>query len=163
MANCYQYYRHVPLAQRIARWTSNPKVLGSIPRWDETFFSLFLCFQYMLTLWSNTEISFLSVVVITCASHAQGRRFEPGRKQYFLSQIKNQSKRRFYGVMVSTLDFESSDPSSNLGRTLFIYLFMYFFVLRQSKRLRGATVARLTPDQKAACSNHVGVIIILFI
>ena len=26
----------VPLAQRIARWTSNPKVLGSIPRWDET-------------------------------------------------------------------------------------------------------------------------------
>ena len=23
---------------------------------------------------------FLSVVVITCASHAQGRRFEPGRK-----------------------------------------------------------------------------------
>ena len=64
--------------------------------------------------------------------------------------------------MVSTLDFESSDPSSNLGRTLFIYLFMYFFVLGQSKRLRGATVARLTPDQKAACSNHVGVIIILF-
>ena len=25
--------------------------------------------------------------------------------------------------------------------------------------LRGATVARLTPDQKAACSNHVGVIL----
>lgn len=25
--------------------------------------------------------------------------------------------RGFYGVMVSTLDFESSDPSSNLGRT----------------------------------------------
>ena len=25
---------------------------------------------------------------------------------------------RFYGVMVSTLDFESSDPSSNLGGTL---------------------------------------------
>ena len=24
-------------------------------------------------------------------------------------------------------------------------------------RLRGAMVARLTPDQKAACSNHVGV------
>ena len=28
-------HQHVPLAQRIARWTSNPKVLGSIPRWDE--------------------------------------------------------------------------------------------------------------------------------
>ena len=27
----------------------------------------------------------------------------------------------------------------------------------ESNRLRGATVARLTPDQKAACSNHVGV------
>ena len=26
---------------------------------------------------------FRSVVVITCASHAQGRRFEPGRKQNF--------------------------------------------------------------------------------
>lgn len=26
----------VPLAQRIARWTSNPKVLGSIPRWDDS-------------------------------------------------------------------------------------------------------------------------------
>ena len=24
-------------------------------------------------------------------------------------------------------------------------------------RLRGAMVARLTPDQKVACSNHVGV------
>ena len=28
----------VPLAQRIARWTSNPKVLGSIPRWDGKYF-----------------------------------------------------------------------------------------------------------------------------
>ena len=27
---------------------------------------------------------------------------------------------RFYGVMVSTLDFESSDPSSNLGRTYYL-------------------------------------------
>ena len=29
-------------------------------------------------------------------------------------------------------------------------------------RLLGATVARLTPDQKVACSNHVGVISFLF-
>ena len=28
---------------------------------------------------------------------------------------------RFHGVMVSTLDSESSDPSSNLGGTLFFY------------------------------------------
>ena len=29
-----------------------------------------------------------------------------------------------------------------------------------SKRPRGATVARLTPDQKVACSNHVGVMLV---
>ena len=29
---------------------------------------------------------------------------------------------------------------------------------RHSTGPRGATVARLTPDQKVACSNHVGVI-----
>jgi hypothetical protein len=29
-------------------------------------------------------------------------------------------KTRFYGVTVSTLDFESSNPSSNLGRTSFL-------------------------------------------
>ena len=34
------YQSGVPLAQRIARWTSNPKVLGSIPRWDEIFLTL---------------------------------------------------------------------------------------------------------------------------
>ena len=32
----------------------------------------------------------------------------------------------FYGVMVSTLDFESSDPSSNLGRT---WTFHFYFKL----------------------------------
>ena len=53
--------------------------------------------------------------------------------------------------MVSTLDFESSDPSSNLGRTCHVFLDVNLYWLR------GATVARLTPDQKAACSNHVGV------
>ena len=31
--------REVPLAQWIARWTSNPKVLGSTPRWDDTFYT----------------------------------------------------------------------------------------------------------------------------
>ena len=71
---------------------------------------------------------FLSVVVITCASHAQGRRFDPGRKQNFvpiyyvtsslIETILLAKHLRFHGVMVSTLDFESSDPSSNLGGTL---------------------------------------------
>ena len=32
-------------------------------------------------------------------------------------EVNSANKSRFYGVMVSTLDFESSDPSSNLGRT----------------------------------------------
>ena len=36
-----------------------------------------------------------------------------------------ESTRRSYGVMVSTLDSESSDPSSNLGRT---YIFLAFIV-----------------------------------
>ena len=31
-----------------------------------------------------------------------------------------------------------------------------------SERPRGATVARLTPDQKVACSNHVGVTELFF-
>ena len=31
--------------------------------------------------------SFHSVAVITCASHAQGRRFEPGRKQNVLMNV----------------------------------------------------------------------------
>ena len=89
--------------------------------------------------------------------------------------------------MVSTLDFESSDPSSNLGRTYLFYsliivtpwrngsasdsrsegcvfesrrghqVFVFKILFINTKWLRGATVARLTPDQKAACSNHVGV------
>ena len=33
------------------------------------------------------------------------------------------------GVMVSTLDFESKDPSSNLGRTLAYFFFFFFFFL----------------------------------
>ena len=41
---------------------------------------------------------------------------------------KNES--RSHGVMVSTLDFESSDPSSNLGGTyIFSFFFFFFFIL----------------------------------
>ena len=35
-----------------------------------------------------------------------------------LNSLQIKKITRFYGVMVSTLDSESSDPSSNLGRTL---------------------------------------------
>ena len=38
--------------------------------------------------------------------------------------------RWFYGVMVSTLDFESSDPSSNLGRTWVLVPCTFFPMFR---------------------------------
>lgn len=41
-------------------------------------------------------------------------------------EVNSANKLRFYGVMVSTLDFESSDPSSNLGRT---YLFSTLIIM----------------------------------
>ena len=37
----------------------------------------------LIKVWLE-RVSFLSVAVITCASHAQGRRFEPGRKHMVL-------------------------------------------------------------------------------
>jgi hypothetical protein len=48
------------------------------------------------------------------------------------------TRMRFYGVAVSTLDFESSDPSSNLGRTchkIFVFFrsfehFLQYFLLK---------------------------------
>ncbi len=46
--------------------------------------------------------------------------------------LSDSCHQRSYGVMVSTLDFESSDPSSNLGRTCF-YRFLCIFRLNQYK------------------------------
>ena len=127
----------VPLAQWIARWTSNPKVLGSTPRWDDRFLR-FVQFSYLGIIDQLSEVyGFHSVAVITCASHAQGRRFEPGWKhQNFASSTtliyhthggQAHKEVRSYGVMVSTLDFESSDPSSNLGGTSEFPFFDNFF------------------------------------
>ena len=58
----------VPLAQRIARWTSNPKVLGSIPRWDGTTFWLFLFPQAFLLLALVNQLigRLLPVPVLLC-------------------------------------------------------------------------------------------------
>ena len=39
----------------------------------------------------------------------------------------------FYGVMVSTLDFESSDPSSNLGRTCLSVLIWKFHLIQNEQ------------------------------
>jgi hypothetical protein len=36
---------------------------------------------------TNHQSSFLSVVVITSALHAEGRRFEPGRKHFTFKQV----------------------------------------------------------------------------
>ena len=57
---------------------------------------------------------------------------------------------------------------TSIVRTIFVragfrvlsYVSTCIFLLKPndaSSRLRGAMVARLTPDQKAACSSHVGV------
>ena len=39
----------------------------------------------------------------------------------------------FYGVTVSTLDFESIDPSSNLGRTSFFLFWSQKSILNNNK------------------------------
>ena len=43
----------------------------------------------------------------------------------WLLNVKNllKARDRFHGVVVSTLDFESSDPSSNPGGTLFLIIY----------------------------------------
>ena len=56
---------------------------------------------------------------------------------YFISTFRKSLRARSHGVMVSTLDFESSDPSSNLGGTSkaagsnFILVFDFHFAVRQ--------------------------------
>ena len=47
----------VPLAQRIARWTSNPKVLGSIPRWDEEIFFMKIVREASIDDFNETILS----------------------------------------------------------------------------------------------------------
>ena len=47
----------VPLAQRIARWTSNPKVLGSIPRWDEEIFFIKIVWEASIDDFSTSILS----------------------------------------------------------------------------------------------------------
>ena len=170
------------VVRRVIRCATSPMVSG-----EDTFCSMdqeldpciWLCWGF------HHNKSFLSVVVITCPSHGQGRRFDPGREQgvdlfsptkvrfpcvheqsgwdnlwgttswlvglgvWFSLRVREvpgsnpgraQSfcnlytsaccisikfrlaslplhTSRFHGVMVSTLDSESSDPSSNLGGT----------------------------------------------
>ena len=46
---------------------------------------------------------------------------------YHKGYLLSNGTRRPHGVMVSTLDFESSDPSSNLGGTFRASLCQFFF------------------------------------
>ena len=66
------------VVRRVIRCATRPMVTG----WDtfcsmdqELDASILLCWGFHLSK------SFLSVVVITCPSHGQGRRFDPGREQ----------------------------------------------------------------------------------
>ena len=66
-------------------------------------------------------------------------------KCLYLPRILVQYCERVCGLMDKAPDFGSGDCRFESCHT------------RDNSRLRGATVARLTPDQKVACSNHVGV------
>ena len=52
---------------------------------------------------------------------------------------------RFYGVMVSTMDFESIDPGSNPGRTYFFHSFLseHYFIQDLSYKLFGTSCTTL--------------------
>ena len=55
---------------------------------------------------------------------------------------------RSHGVMVSTLDFESSDPSSNLGGTSEAFLLLYFIFNLKSRRYVHALLENKTQNVK---------------
>ena len=57
--------------------------------------------------------------------------------------------------MVLRLVVEKTVPWNN--QIIYYNLLDSLFLSPPTSRLLGATVARLTPDQKVACSNHVGV------
>ena len=73
-----------PWRNWLARSTVNRKVGGSSPPGDGYFcpFLVLTNRSYAIAV-GNMLYGFRSVVVITCASHAQGPRFEPGRKHRF--------------------------------------------------------------------------------
>ena len=74
------------------------------------------------------------------------------------------SYRRFYGVVVSTADFESADPGSNPGRTLLShYITMFFFIYPQrsssfilSRQLALHTNVSLTAEHWSCSTTQVG-------
>ena len=74
-------------------------------------------------------ISFRSVVVITCASHAQGRRFEPGRKQVIFLPI---------GWYFWDKIIESPPLNSNLWLSIpLTWHFLFIWMSLESKSCHG--------------------------
>ena len=89
--NVFKLYFHVqhpwkvPLAQRIARWTSNPKVLGSIPRWDaQTVLALFEA--RFLQVWPSIEgpVRIMSEWPSGLRRQTQGEHLPPDRGQLWV-------------------------------------------------------------------------------
>ena len=175
------------------------KVLGSIPSGTKENVVLSVICSKHLNIFSNVTLFhwngrwywslsmwFYSVAVITCAQHAQGPRFEPGRNHYLLlstkvfmspwdcvySGLTESSVLRFRSVVVITCALRAKGPRFEPERNhCFMFsccevianhapncvkLFSISKVLNTSRPC-GAMVAHLTPDQKVACSTHVGV------
>jgi hypothetical protein len=57
----------------------------------------------------------------------------------------------FHGVTVSTLDFESNNPSSNLGGTFFLYIFKY--QTKNQKRYLNISLIKEVKEHMARWSN----------
>ena len=78
--------------------------------------------------------------------------------------ILNTDALGFHGVMVSTLDFESSDPSSNLGGTssfFFLRIGVFEYVYEQftsyvTERSHGVMVSTLDSESSDPSSNLGG-------
>ena len=70
VTNGWQKYEAVPVAQWIARWTSNPKVAGSNPAGDSTTIFLPLTLEIREYSWpfydKSNQLKILNVRIIAC-------------------------------------------------------------------------------------------------
>ncbi len=69
--------------KHVVHSTTHPRYITEIAEKMQKVFTRQIFFQ------RNLYSSFHSVVVITSALHAEGRRFEPGWKQYFIIHYYN--------------------------------------------------------------------------
>ena len=66
----------------------------------------------------------------------KGKKKKKSTKRYQMDSVSTLQQERFHGVMVSTLDSESSDPSSNLGGT---FPASFLFTFQSLNRVNQAT------------------------